>query len=244
MVLMVRDSSGARFFVLSHDRREDRPPYSLRLRRTTAVVDIKANGGVPIPDVVVNAVKRGVPIPRDGSLFGWRRGDVITALVPVYSTPTPSSPEPFWAVMPRAGNPEAEWPPFTEERLFDQWFWEYYRAGKMVSVDGLIAGTPNTVFWTNTKATLGSDCCAVACDIRSPEGYTLQRGRYMYFQALRTQNPVPSLRVLLGDTRKTDLAPRFRRSTHSEGIRSTAREFSGNADRSAPSPYSGAYTAN
>jgi hypothetical protein len=73
------------------------------------------------------------------------------------------------------------------------------------------------VFWTDTGAILGSGCCAVAHDIRSPEGPMLQRGRYVYYQALRAGKPVPSLRVLLAATGKIDLAPRFRRSGHVEG---------------------------
>lgn len=217
MVLMLRDSDDARYFVLSHDRRQGKPFYSLRPRRTTDTVDIGADGGAMVPDVVVNAVIRGVPIPRDGSLFGWRRGDAVTALIPFYTTSTPASPDPFWVVMPRTGTLEAQWPPFTDERLFGRWFWEHYQAGKITSVGCLIAGTPDTVFWANTKVILGSDCCAVERDIKSPEGYTLRRGIYVYYQALRAGKPVPSLRVLLADTGKTDLAPRFRRFANSDG---------------------------
>jgi len=45
----------------------------------------------------------------------------------------------------------------------------------------------------------------------------LQRGRYVYYQALRAGKPVPSLRVLLAATGKIDLAPRFRRTGYAEG---------------------------
>lgn len=97
----------------------------------------------------------------------------------------------------------------TDECLFGDWFWEHYRAGNLVCLGGLIAETPDTVFWVDTRAILGSGCCAVARDITSPDGYTLRRGRYVYHQALRADKPMPSLGELLADTEKIDLAPRF-----------------------------------
>ena len=213
MVLMLRDGDDMRLFILSHERREDRPPYSLRRWRTTESVDIAGEGdAATISDTVMAVLTRGIPIPRDRSLFGWRQGDYVTALVPVYTTFAPRYPEPFWAIMPRVDTPETQWPPFTGEHLFGPWFWEYCRAGDLVSVDSLIAEVPGAVFWTDTKAVLGSDSCAVAYDIKSPDGFTLERGRYVYYRALQVGKPVPSLRVLLADARKTDLAPRFRRA--------------------------------
>jgi len=68
----------------------------------------------------------------------------------------------------------------TDEHVFGTWFWEYYLAGDLVSVDGLIAEVPGAV--------------------------PLQAGRR-----------VPSLRVLLADVGKTDLAPRFRRAADHNG---------------------------
>jgi hypothetical protein len=82
----------------------------------------------------------------------------------------------------------------------------------MVSLGGLIAGTTDTVFWADTEAILGWDCCVVARGIASREGYTLPRGYYVYYEALRAGKPVPPLDVLLAHSGKTDLAPRFRRS--------------------------------
>jgi hypothetical protein len=217
MLLVLSDGDGARFFVLTHDRRDGRSLYLLRQRGTRETVDIAADRDAAAPDVAVSVVTRGVPLPRDGSLFGWRYGDAVTALIPVYTTSTPTTPEPFCAVMPRAGVQEVQWPPFTKERLPGHWFWEHYWARKIVSVSGTIAETPATVFWVNTKATLGTNCCVVAQDIESSEGYSLRRGIYVYYKELRAGTPVPSLTVLLADSGKIDLAGRFRRSVDSDG---------------------------
>ena len=223
-MLLLSDGDGARVFVLTHDRRDGRSLYSLRQRGTRETVNIEAGGDAAVPDVAVNAVTRGVPIPRDGSLFGWRCGDAVTALVPVYTTSTTTSPDPFCAVMPRAGIPEVQWPPFTEEHLPGPWFWEHYWARRIISASGLIAETPATVFWADTKATLGTNCLLVAHDIESGEDYTLRHGIYVYYKVLRAGTPVPSLTVLLADSDKIDLAPRFRRFMDSDGRPQAADE--------------------
>ena len=215
--MLLSDGDGARFFVLTHDSRDGKSLYSLRQRGTRETIDIDGDRNAAVPDVVVNVVTRGVPIPRDGSLFGWRYGDAVTALVPVYTTSTPTSPDPFCAVMPRAGISEGRWPPFTEEHLPGPWFWEHYWARSIISVGGLIAETPAAVFWANTEATLGTNCFVVARDIESGEDYTLRRGIYVYYKALRASTPVPPLTVLLADSNKIDLAPRFRRFIDSDG---------------------------
>jgi len=240
MVLMLRDGDDTRLFILSQMRREDRAPYSLRRWRTTDSVDIAGDdNAATISGTVMTVLTRGVPVPRDRSLFGWRQDDYVTALIPVYTTFAPRYPEPFWVVMPRVGTPETHWPPFTDEHLFGIWFWEYYLAGDLVSVDGLIAEVPGAVFWTDTKAVLGSDSCAVAHDIKSPDGFMLERGRYVYYQALQAGRRVPSLNVLLADAGKTDLAPRFRRAADHDGwedpghgsLRATAgRDVDGRAE--------------
>lgn len=199
----------APFFVLVQEIREGSPSYSLRPWGAAAVVDIEADDKAAASDVVMVVVTHGVPIPQDGSLFGWAPGDAVTALVAIYARCTPTSPEPSWAAMPLAGTPEMQWPPFAGEHLFGHWFWEYYRAGRVSLLDGLIAGAPDTVYWVDTKAVLGSDSCAVACDITSPAGPTLPCGRYVYYEALREGKRVPSLTELLADSSKIDLAPRF-----------------------------------
>lgn len=210
MVLMLPDGHDAGFFVLSRQDGESGSSYSLWSWPAGDVVDIDAEGRAPVPGQAVNAVTRGVPIPRDGSLLGWTRSGEVTALIVIYASYTLAHPEPGWAVMPRAGTPEAMWPSFTGGTLFGHWSWEQYRAGCIVSLDRLIAAVPDTFCWVDTTAILGSNCCVVARDITGPSGYTLRRGRYVDYEVLRAGKAVPALEALLADPGKIDLAPRFR----------------------------------
>jgi hypothetical protein len=209
MVLMVCDGGQAWFFVLSQGCGYDMPVYSLCPWPCGDVVDVAADGSVP--GYVVNAVRRGVPLPRHGSMFGWTTDDAVDALVVVYSEHVPGRPVPCWTVMPLAGLPAARWPPFTGQRFFGPWFWEEYRAGRIVLLDDVIAQAPGAVFWVNTRQALGSASCAVARDVVGAAGHTVRRGRYVNSEALRAGRPVPSLTALLAEASKIDIAGRFRR---------------------------------
>ncbi len=212
MILMLQDGNYDGYFVLTHDFSLPKSVFWVWSWPARDVVDIEIEGIADIPDAAANAITQGLPIPRDGSLFGWTPGDAITALVVVYTEYTPTTPEPGWAVMPLAGIPEGQWPPFTGDPLFGHWTWEGDPGGSIVSIDELVAGNPDAVFWVDTKAILGSDCCAVARDLTSPEGHTLRRGGYAHYQVLQASKPVPSLGALLADPGKIDLAPRLERS--------------------------------
>jgi hypothetical protein len=210
IILMRHNGGDAKFFILTQDHDAGQPCYSLGPWHGTGDVDIGPGAVLDaVPDEVVEVIDHGVPLPRHGSLCGWDDGGTITALMPFYAEHTPESPAPSWATMPLAGLPEDEWPPFADEPLFGPWFWEYAQKGSIVFLDGLIAAAPGVVFWVDTAAVIGSGCCAVAHDIKGPEGPTLQRGRYVYYQALRASKAVPSLKALLADPARIDLAPRF-----------------------------------
>lgn len=206
MVLLLPDDD--RFFVLTADRAMGRTSFSLFPWRADSSVDIEPHSDA-VPDVFVRALTHGVPIPRDGSLFGWVQNDVVTTLIGVQARYTPASPVPSWAVMPLASMLMAEWPPFTGERRLGSWFWKYYQAGMIMLLDDLIAGTTDLVFWVETKGVLGSDCCVVAHDVKSAAGCILQQGCYVDNAALRSGKPVPPLAELLADLGKTDLGPQF-----------------------------------
>jgi hypothetical protein len=208
MVLMMHE--GPAFFVLWLDYEKGIPVYSIGPWPAGDIAEISADGNTPVSDTLVNALTNGVPIPRDGSLCGWTHRDAVTALVVVYAGESKGS-VPSWTVMPLASTPEWQWPPFTDERFFGNWFWKHYWAGDVICLGDLVARTPDTIFWVDTKATLGSDCCVVRRDIRSSTGHTLQHGCYVFFQALRERKPVPSSNALLADAGKVDLSSRYER---------------------------------
>jgi hypothetical protein len=212
MVLCVPDGDGSRFFVLVRDSSEGVPCYSVVPWHTDgqgAGGPRDAGDGHQAPHVMASAVTRGTPVPRHGSLFGWLRDHAVSALIAVYADHAPDYPEPSWAVMPLATAPARSWPPFTREDQFGPWFWEHYRAGRIVSLAADIASRPGTVFWMDTQASLGWDCCVVARDIRADDGYLLPRGCYLYYEGLRTA-AAPPVDTLLTSAGRTDLAPRLR----------------------------------
>ena len=211
MVLMVRDCDDAAFFELTRNLGWGEPIYSLCSWGGDDVIDFDADSAPAPPELVTEAVTCGIPIPRHGSVWGWRNGDSVSALITVHADFSPGHPEPHWAVMPRAGAPRAEWPPFTGEPLLGPWFWSYHRDGRIASLVGLIARNPDTVFWTSAEASPGRGFCVVAHDIKSPEGYVMPHGRYVYYRMLLSGNPSPSLDTVLSGTGLVDLAPRLRR---------------------------------
>jgi hypothetical protein len=211
MVLMTRDQEAASFWLLARVHRDDvAPAYSL-YSWSSGVGLVIDSTSIPVTEPARNALTQGVPLPRHGSLFGWVERGNVSALVGFDTTYEPAGPPPRWSVMPRMETPPALWPPFTREMLFGPWFWEYYEAGALVSLDRLIFKNPRTVFWVSTTASIGSDCCAVARKIKRGKRYALKRGRYVASEVLCAGKKVPPLRTLLADERKVDVSPRFRR---------------------------------
>lgn len=209
MVLMLADGGEPRFFVLSHGCDDGWCGYSIGPWPTGDFTDIEPGGDAHVPGAVTTALNSGIPLPRHGSMFGWTHQHAITALIVIYTDYDSARPLPRWTVMPLAGTPEPHWPPFTGRPLFGSWFWDYYWAGGIVPLDSLIAETPDTIFWVNTRVMLGSDCCAVAYDSTSAEGDTLKRGCYVYSEVLRACAQIPSLKELLAEPDKVDLSTRF-----------------------------------
>jgi hypothetical protein len=209
IVIMLEDGPNAGYFVLSQDCGKGKPVYSFWPWPAGDVIAIADERADPPPELLADVLSRGVPIPRDGSMFGWTFEGVVTALVVIYVESAADFGEPGWAVMPRVGASNEQWPSFTGERLFAHWSWDRCKSGRMMSVEEVIAGTAETVWWVDTRAVIGSDTCVVSRDVVSPEGLTVPRGRYAYYQALGSPETIPPLGALLDGPGKVDLAPRF-----------------------------------
>jgi hypothetical protein len=206
---MMRASGDAKFYVLTAECEAGVSSYVLRPWRSAGAIEIDANGQSTEPDKAGDIVTNGVPMPRDGSLFGWNSRNEILTLIVFYAEYTPVTPEPGWAVMPRAGTAQLQWPPFTEQAYFGDWFWDYFRSGSVISLDNSIAETSETVFWIDTEEALGWDSCAVAQDVRLPGELVLPRGLYVFYPVLSSGRKVPSLDTVLCFQGKLDLGPTF-----------------------------------
>jgi hypothetical protein len=213
MVLMLCDGEDVRFFALLRDCGDGRPVYSIVPWDASGTGTIES-GGAEVPGLAASAVLQGVPIPRDGSLFGWIHGGLVIALIVVYTGYTPDRPVPSWSVMPRADSSETQWPPFTDERLFGNWFWHHLRARCIIDLGGVIAATPGTFFWADTYPVLGSDCCVVSGDVKTPDGHVLCHGTYLDSAALRAGVAAPTFAELPKGVDVTDLAPGFKVSAY------------------------------
>ncbi len=154
----------------------------------------------------------GMPtFPRDGSLFGWRDGADITALVVTYAEDDGDAADekPTWSAMPLAGAEETSWPPFTGQDFASSGFWDHYRAGRIVNLAPVLAASPAAAFWV-MRATGEWSCCAVTRDLPGPGGrWHLRQGVYAYSEVLRDQRPVPDVDTLARSPRAVDLAPQF-----------------------------------
>jgi hypothetical protein len=212
MVLMLQDGDDFQFFTLSEEGIEHGPRYSLHPWPSGEIPITETDDRAAVTRFVMRAVTQGVPIPQDGSVFGWHDGGVVTALTAIYTQYSPETPLPAFTSMPFADLLETQWPPYASEPVFGHWFWDSYQTGDVIPLAELIARTPDTIYWVDTKAILGADCCVVARDVKIPEGPTLRRGRYVYYQVLREGKPVPPLAALLADANKVDLSPRFQQS--------------------------------
>lgn len=144
--------------------------------------------------------------PADGSLYGWRHGTAITALIMFFDDGAPDG-GPSWTVCPHAGTPEAHWPTFTAGDWGPDWFREHYAAGHLADLGPLVASTRHVIFGIPAGPG-GEFCFAVKVDI-GERGFVLPRGVYAYHGTLSAGLALPSLGDLLADERRMDLGPRF-----------------------------------
>jgi hypothetical protein len=152
-------------------------------------------------------LREATPLPQHGSLFGWTPAGRVTALIAVYADSRGEYPEPSWAVMPLAGTPATQWPPFSAEQAIGPWFWEYLTAGQIIDIGAALSDTRRTAWWVTAA---GSQYCAVTRDVALPRGVVLPRGLFAWHEELSAGTPVPSLPAALASTGKRDLGVTFR----------------------------------
>lgn len=151
---------------------------------------------------------RAVPLPRDGSLFGWVSSGTVTGLVAIYVRADEHYRVPSWASLPLAAASKDSWPP--SGCLFGSWFWDGLASGRIVDLGPAVAATRGAVYWVDVPGVEWGSC-AVARDVSLPGGCTLPRGLFAYYGSLRAAARLPDVADVLAMPGKTDLAPRFHR---------------------------------
>ena len=205
MILMLEGGREPAFYILDESAAAS---YVLRAWRGAVLAEIGPHGEPPMTGDAASALAAAVPLPRDGSFFGYQSGGDITVTMTIYTEYSPETPVPGWAVAPREGIPNLSWPPFYDKTLARSSFWDHYRNGRIVDLAPLAAANSGVVFWAH-PASLTYPCCAVARDVRGRDGWVLPQGVYVYWQSLRDgETAGPLDEVLAGDV--TDLSPRFR----------------------------------
>ena len=197
MVLVLREDEDARFFLLSRDCGDGAARYSLCPWPGGDAVDIEADEGVPVPDVVAKAV---TPRPAPPSWLHVRmdaRGYHHRTGRGLHGVRCGQAAAPLDGDATRVGTPKSGVATLHRQALFRELVLGVLPGRGHRFLGGVIAASANTVFWVNTQAILGSDCCIVARDIGGPGRRTLQRGCYAYSEVLRAGKRVPSLAALL-----------------------------------------------
>lgn len=216
MTIMTGPTTDPQFYFLRHViDGNPQPFYSLRPWRNPTGISvqpgdvIKRQGSLTLAEARAIA-SNAVPLPRDGSVYGWTGGgNTITSLVLFFTTghSDPLLPHPIFTVMPHTETPRRQWPPFTTTPYFGPWWWDHHTAGHLIDAGSHIAKTRRTVYWASTPE-LGSGSCAVAADI-AIGGALLPRGLYIFHGTLTAQTPIPPPADILRRPGTHDLGPAF-----------------------------------
>lgn len=210
MVLMTRDAGVSRFFVLIMEWDD---LFVLRHwdRRDGARVEIGRDE--PIPAEIRRVIETGVPVPRDGALFGWVTGYQVRAVLAAYGRlPEPwddASAVPGVLVMPHTGSQPAEWPPPAASALGDGKLWEYVARGQLADLAPLISRQAGRVFLVpggDGRDVRGVGARVVVTERLRDDSFWLPAGVYADHRTLREGAQVLTVRQLLAQPGVVDLA--------------------------------------
>jgi hypothetical protein len=216
MVLMTRDAGVSRFFVLIMEWDD---LFVLRHwdRRDGARVEIGRDE--PVLADVREVIESGVPVPRDGALFGWVAGHQVRAVLTAYGRlPEPwddASAVPGVLVLPHAGSQPAEWPPLAAGPLDDGRLWEYVARGQLADLAPLVSRQAGRVFLVpggdGRDARDGRDgrragARIVVTERMADDDFWLPAGIYADHMTLREGTQVLTARQLLALPSVVDLA--------------------------------------
>jgi hypothetical protein len=190
--------AGSGYYVLTQNLAEH---FTLRPWGTGEGECQQIGPGTPVPVSSHRVITEGMPVPRDGALFGWVTDRQATALLSVYhgeSSPGPWVPQ--VRVLALAGTEPLRWPPFTASPLDDGRLWEYADRGEIVDLAPVVARTAGGAFWVpsqhSVRAGQGHGCVVIGDNLTTAD-YWLPAGIYMDHWMLREGVPTPPASHLL-----------------------------------------------
>jgi hypothetical protein len=214
MVLTVSEAQPAGFFVLTQVADD---LFVIRSWQRRDGIDYSIRPGEPAPGVIHRVIAGGMPVPRDGGMFGWVTDSQVTVLLMAHCRqPTTwdcPAPIPELRVMPLAGTSElAYWPPFTASP-FDGRLWEYVERGQVVNVVPLLLDGAAGAYWVpapDRRSARHEDGCVVVTDNVAGEEFWLPAGVYMDHWTLREGFAAPPVSCLLALPGVVNLTRRLR----------------------------------
>jgi hypothetical protein len=208
MILALPDGEEARFFILAHDAADGASSWTLG--PWTADVCAIAEWACT-DDMAAAIVARGVPVPPDGTMFAWRDGYTLPALLAFYAD-AEKDVSPYWTTMQTVdADRPAPVPQCSAGIKCWERFWGLYDAGDIIPATALVARNPGTIFWADARESLEYGCFVVARDVATLEGYVLPRGCYVHSDDLQAGGSMPMVDIVLADPGRVDMAPRVRR---------------------------------
>jgi hypothetical protein len=206
---------GSGYYVLTQDPAEQ---FTLRPWHPDEGERHEILPGLPVPVTCHRVITEGMPVPRDGALFGWVSDRQVTVLMSVYhGSPNHWSPNhgqpsgrygvPQVRVLAAVGSEPMRWPPFTASPLDDGRLWEYVERGEIVDLAPVVSrGEASWVPSQNSSRAIQGHGCVVVAHSLVAEDYWVPSGIYMDHWMLREGVPTPPASHLLTLPGATDLA--------------------------------------
>lgn len=159
------------------------------------------------------ALGHGVPLPRDGAMFGYcRNGGDVDALITVHQN---QGPVPEFAVLVRTDSKGTEdsLPSFAGQP-FGEWFWLDMQAGYIFDLAAAVSVTRSTVFWVPRVMLDDTGVIVVRTPValgRERGDRNLPAGIYALWRTVRVEfSGLVLADEVLARPGAVDLGPRFR----------------------------------
>jgi hypothetical protein len=188
---------GAGFYTLWHlTPPHQGPSYGLyRWPAREPSKGLKVEPGTPATGKfahVPRLLRTAVPLPRDGSVYGWLNHNTVTTWMVFYTRTDDHRNEPTWFPMHLESAKRRDWANTAGRDFWRYPFWAQLRAGQIVPLGPSIASAPGTFYWATPPGgeTLEAHG-VVTAPFQSRDGWRVPAGRFIYDGALTSGMQVP-----------------------------------------------------